>query len=219
MIGKRSFLLYADLIHTANKLTDEKAGQLLKHILMYVNDQDPETDDPLLEIAFEPIKQQLKRDLERWTGIKELRSKAGKASAAKRAQQKQQKSTHAESDQQSSTHPTVNENVNENVNVNVKKDYSLILDFWNDKDFQNAWSDWISIRTKKKASRSDLAITRALNKLKSLSCSKMDSAIKILNQSADGGWCDLYELKDKSNEQTNKLNYAIGTNKNPRQGA
>jgi len=64
--GKKSFILYADLIHTVKKLPTEQAGKLLLHILEYVNDLNPETDDLMVEIAFEPIKQQLKRDLKGW---------------------------------------------------------------------------------------------------------------------------------------------------------
>ena len=60
---KKSFLLYCDIIHTVNKLSDEQAGKLFKHILAYVNDLNPEPEDILTEIAFEPIKQSLKRDL------------------------------------------------------------------------------------------------------------------------------------------------------------
>jgi len=67
---KKSFLLYCDIIHTIEKLTDEQAGKLLKHILRYVNDQDPTAEDVLTEIAFEPIKQSLKRDLVKYEGIR-----------------------------------------------------------------------------------------------------------------------------------------------------
>ena len=38
---KKSFVLYVDLLHTVEKLTDEEAGRLFKHILEYVNDKDP----------------------------------------------------------------------------------------------------------------------------------------------------------------------------------
>ena len=67
---KKSFLLYCDIIHTIEKLTDEQAGKLLKHILRYVNDQDPTAEDVLTEIAFEPIRQSLKRDLVKYEGIR-----------------------------------------------------------------------------------------------------------------------------------------------------
>ena len=42
---KKSFILYCDLIYTVDQLTDEQSGRLFKHILHYVNDKNPETDD------------------------------------------------------------------------------------------------------------------------------------------------------------------------------
>lgn len=68
---KNSFLLYVDLIHTIEKLTDEQSGKLLKHILRYVNDLDPEPEDQFTEVIFEPIKQSLKRDLVKYENIRE----------------------------------------------------------------------------------------------------------------------------------------------------
>lgn len=66
---KKSFLLYADLIHTVDKLPNDKAGELFKHILNYVNDKDPISDDLIINISFEPIKQQLKRDLLKYDNV------------------------------------------------------------------------------------------------------------------------------------------------------
>ena len=83
---KKSFLLYCDVLHTVEKLTDEQAGKLFKHILKYVNDLNPECEDLLTEIAFEPIKQSLKRDLIKWDDKIQKRSEAGKAGATKRWQ-------------------------------------------------------------------------------------------------------------------------------------
>lgn len=67
--NKRSFLLYTDVYFTVKKLTDVQAGKLFKHILSYVNDENPELNDLLLDIAFEPIKQSLKRDLRKYEAI------------------------------------------------------------------------------------------------------------------------------------------------------
>ena len=64
--NKKGFVLYCDLIHTIKKMPDDKAGLLFKHLLAYVNDENPITDDLLIELTFEPIKQQLKRDLDKW---------------------------------------------------------------------------------------------------------------------------------------------------------
>lgn len=63
---KKSFLLYCDQQGVFNKLPDEIAGKLIKHIFAYVNDENPPCDDLLLTIAFEPIKTQLKRDLRKY---------------------------------------------------------------------------------------------------------------------------------------------------------
>ena len=62
---KKSFILYCDQQGVFNMLPDEQAGKLIKHIFAYVNDENPESDDLLLTIAFESIKTQLKRDLKK----------------------------------------------------------------------------------------------------------------------------------------------------------
>ena len=125
--GKKSFILYLDQRGIFDKLTDEQAGRLIKHIYAYCADENPGCDF-VTDLAFESIKQALKRDLKKFESIKEKRSKAGKKSAEKRAQQNTTKSTHVESVEQKSTNPTVNDNENVNVNVNVNdslnKEYS-----------------------------------------------------------------------------------------------
>ena len=122
--GKNSFILYTDCKESVELLSDEKAGQLFKHILRYVNDEDPKLDDKEVMLVFVPIKQQLKRDLRKWDGIRADRSKAGKASAEKRRQQNSTNSTHVDFVQQRSTNPTVTVNVNDNVNVTVNDSVS-----------------------------------------------------------------------------------------------
>ena len=68
---KKSFLLYCDLIHTVEKMPLEKSGELFLHILRYVNDQNPTSTDLIIDLTFEPIKQQLKRDLVKYESIRE----------------------------------------------------------------------------------------------------------------------------------------------------
>ena len=119
---KKGFILYADQKELFSQLSDEKAGQLIKHIFQYVNDEKPNTKDPLINLAFTPIKQQFKRDLQKWEKTREGRSKAGKASAEARRNKKEQESTNStnvDSVKQTPTNPTVN--VNDNVNVTVKE--------------------------------------------------------------------------------------------------
>ena len=64
--NKKSFLLYCDLIHTVKKMPKDKVADLFIHILKYVNDENPITEDLIIELTFEPIKQYLKRDLEKY---------------------------------------------------------------------------------------------------------------------------------------------------------
>ena len=76
--NKKSFVLYCDLIHTIKKMPAEKAGELFLHILKYVNDENPTTEDLIIDLTFEPIKQSLKRDLCKWNIFIERQSKNGK---------------------------------------------------------------------------------------------------------------------------------------------
>ena len=76
--------MYCDLIHTIMKMPDDKAGLLFKHILKYVNDLNPITDDLIVELTFEPIKQQLKRDLDKYNDVKIDKSNSGKLGNLKR---------------------------------------------------------------------------------------------------------------------------------------
>lgn len=62
----------------------EKAGDLFMHILEYVNDMDPTTDDLIIQLTFEPVKQQLKRDLEAWENELDKKSSGGKIGNLKR---------------------------------------------------------------------------------------------------------------------------------------
>jgi len=118
---KKGFVLYADQRSIIEMLPDDIAGKLFKHIFSYVNDENPKCENPLINLAFEPIKLQLKRDLKKWEETRIKRSEAGKISAEKRKQQNQQVLTSVESVEQDLTKSTVivNDNVNVNVNDNV----------------------------------------------------------------------------------------------------
>ena len=75
--NKKSFILYTDQSGVFNQLPDEIAGKLIKHIFAYVNDENPISEDLIINIAFEPIKQSLKRDLKRYEQYVEKQSVNG----------------------------------------------------------------------------------------------------------------------------------------------
>lgn len=85
---KKSFILYCDIIHTVEQLNDVDAGKLFKHVLRYVNDLNPEADDIITKIAFEPIKQQLKRDLQKYERLCVRNAENGKSGGRPRKPKK-----------------------------------------------------------------------------------------------------------------------------------
>ena len=111
--NKKGFVLYCDLIHTVNQLPNDKAGELFKHVLSYVNDEYPVTDDLLINVTFEPIKQQLKRDLKKYESRQKQFSDAGKRSAEVRKLQRE--ATTLNNVNKRSTNPTVTVTVKDTV--------------------------------------------------------------------------------------------------------
>ena len=81
--NKKSIVIYSDWQSIFEQLDDVEAGKLIKHFFNYVNDKNPELEDRLLKMAFEPIKLQLKRDLSKWEQTKIRRSEAGKKGGLK----------------------------------------------------------------------------------------------------------------------------------------
>lgn len=111
---KKGFILYADQKALFDQLPNDKAGELIKFIFAYVNDENPTTDDIIINLAFTPIKQQLKRDLKKFEETKEKRSEAGKAGANKRWQ------NIANDSKRIKAIAKIADNVNDNVNVKEK---------------------------------------------------------------------------------------------------
>ena len=66
----------------------------------------------------------------------------------------------------------------------------------NDELLNNAFKEFLTMRNKiKKPLATKQALTRMMNKIEKLSGGDNDLAIKILNQSTDHCWQDVYELK------------------------
>lgn len=82
--NKKSFVMYVDNKEQFEALTDSDAGQLIKHIFKYVNDENPITNNTIVNISFIPIKLQLKRDLSKWDITKEQKKVSGQLGNLKR---------------------------------------------------------------------------------------------------------------------------------------
>ena len=94
-----------------------------------------------------------------------------------------------------------NKNIKNNKNVkNEKKERKGQAVYYpNDELLNNAFKEFLTMRNKiKKPLATKQALTRMMNKIEKLSCGDNDLAIKILNQSTDHCWQDVYELKSDS---------------------
>lgn len=88
--SKKSFVLYNDWHSVFEKLSDEEAGKLIKHIFLYNNGLAGDLEDRLLEITFEPIRLQLDRDFDKWLKTTEVRREAGRIGGLKSGEVRKQ---------------------------------------------------------------------------------------------------------------------------------
>lgn len=199
--NKKSFVLYADLIHTLRKIPDAEAGILFKHILSYINDENPVTDNILVEVAFEPIKQQLKRDLIKWDSFRQKQSENGKLGGRPKKEESEINPNNPSLNLESQKSLNVNANVSVNVNDDVIN--KIIA-----SPFDLAFNDFLEMRKKIKKPATEKAIELLKNKLEKIAPKNSEIQIKILEQSILNNWQDVYELKN--NTQNGKATIGSG---------
>lgn len=122
---KKTIIVYADWEEYFIDLSNEEAGKLIKHFFAYVNDKNPNFDDRFLDLAFKPMKLQLKRDLDKWEQIKLKRIEAGRAGGLRSGEVRSNQNEANEASASSSKQNEANEAVNVNVNVinNIPSDF------------------------------------------------------------------------------------------------
>lgn len=209
--NKKGFVLYADQRSIVDMLPNEKAGELLKHIFAYVNDENPISPDPLVNLAFEPIKLQLKRDLKRWEDTRSQRSKAGQISAEKRKQQNQQMLTYVESVEQTSTKSTVIDNVNVKVNVidniNTPSSFDFKKSLLSLGFDSNLVSEWLKVRKSKRLTNTETALNKFIKQIELTGLDKNLVLEKCVEKSWGGfesSWMTNVSVQ-QSNNQSNVL--------------
>lgn len=152
--GKKSALIYCDIIHTVEELDDVDAGLLFKHFLRYVNDLNPEPPSKLIKIVFEPIKQSLKRDLKKWQAISNKnRDNANKRWEKENATASDRMPTDAKNADRDIDRDRVKDIVivKGSTSINIKPDENFVLDLPEIKI--NAAIEYISITKNTKADR------------------------------------------------------------------
>jgi len=116
--NKKSFIAYSDWKETFDKLPNEIAGKLIKHIFAYVNDENPISDDFVIEAVFANIKNTLKRDLDKWENQLQQRSEAGRKSAEQRKATKSNDRSISLNETTRNSTDSVSVSVSDSVNVN-----------------------------------------------------------------------------------------------------
>ena len=186
--GKKSFILYCDQKGLWNKLSNEQAGVLIKHIIAYVNDENPVAPDFVTEIAFEPIKALLKRDLKKWETQQEQRREAGRRSAEVRK-------ANSTSVDDRSISSTVNGSVSDSVSDNVSDVSKETMGaFFQNEELNFVFSKWLKMCKEKRKEYPSGSIEAIQMKLTS---DGDKVAIRKVSQSLENGWVTLQPLDEK----------------------
>lgn len=177
---KKSFVLYTKNAEQISMLTDEQAGQLIKGIFLYAeNNIVPDFDDIAVKITFSFIKQYLDQDQKKWEEIREKRVEAGRKGgkltqanasfANQEGKQNQANQANAffasDSDKQNQANQAVSESVSVSVNNNPPiSPLGDESDLTNDSDASSkSFNEFWKVYPKRKAKGNALKVW---NKLK-----------------------------------------------------
>lgn len=203
--NKKSFIAYSDWKETFDNLSDEYAGKLIKHIFAYVNDENPESKDMIINAVFPNIKNSLKRDLTKWENQIKQRSEAGKRSAEIRATKINERSNPLN---ETVRNPTVSDSVNVNdtvINNNkptVNPNFSFFNSFIDLGVEKQIINDWLAVRKTKKLTNTKTAYKNLLIEFKK--CGKPIPVIieKCVTESW-GGFKASWDWKDNISKPKN----------------
>ena len=181
---KKSFILYCDQRGTWERLSNEQAGKLIKHVLAYVNDENPEADF-ITELAFEGIKRALKADLIKYEQIKTKRIESGRKGG---------KQTQA--NQASATSAKANQAVNGNGNVIVN---GILLE----KETKGLFNEWLDFR--KKMRKPIIVESTLISLAKKIKAEGYLRSREVIQHSMDNQYQGLFWKKQKEKESTMEL--------------
>ena len=202
--GKKSVLLYCDLIHTIEKMDNETAGQFFKHYLRYINDLNPQTDNPLVDIVFESVKQNLKRDLKKWESRAEKSRENGKKGG--RPPKKEPKETQqVNSKPKKPVKDTVTVTVTDTVNdILLEKETKEIVSPFQSENFIQQWQIWKQYKKEqhKFTYKSEASEQAALTQLQKMATNQERKAIEIIHHTMANGWKGFVEPKTDPRKET-----------------
>ena len=189
---KKSFIAYCDWGDIFNTLPDDKAGQLAKHLFSYVNDENPVTDDLVVNVSFASIKSSLKRDLKKYESYVKKQSDNGKKGG------RPKKPTDSEKTQPFFEKPKKADSVSDSVSDSVNNNsYLNRVYFEKSKKVDEAFKDYLKLRKKCKYTMTDRAVNSLIKKLRELSGSNENKAIELIDNAILGKWKMFYSNESK----------------------
>lgn len=187
MENKNSFNMYVDQKWIFDKLPDDIAWKLIKHIFSYVSDERPTTDDLIINIAFESIKQTLKRDL------KKRKEKCEKNSENwKKGWRPKDNFENSNKANGYFENPTKAKKADRDSDSDRDSERDIIKE---KTEFEKTFDEFKKMRKKMKSEMTDNAIKLLNNKLDKMSGGNEDIKIQLLEQSIMNGRKSVYELK------------------------
>lgn len=205
---KDSFILYNSFYEPIKSLKNEQLGKLFRAVFNYTINGEITQDGEIL-VPFMFIKNQIDLDSKKWIEEKQKRSEAGKKGMQNRWHNKNNNKNVITKDNsvinvitdynkpyQDITKITDNVNVNVNDNDNKKNIKRKI--YFDNKQLNSLFLEYLELRTKIKCKNTDRAINLLLNEL-----NKYDDDIKIqmINNSIMNSWKSVYPIKNaKTNE-------------------
>ena len=215
--GKKKIIFYTNWCDTFKKLSDEEAGRLIKHFCEYVTDQDPEPPDRITDLLFDPIKDTLKRDLEKWKERQNVNkingSKGGRPRKAKESEGNQKKPNGLNQNQKKGVTDTVividtvKDTVIDNDILLEKETKAFnfkqeLIDYGFDKDLV---SDWLKVRSKKKATNSKTALNGFIKQVEKTGKDKNE----VLTMCVENSWKGFNAEWIKENNNGNQFRQPI----------
>lgn len=179
--GKKSVLLYCDLIHTIEKMDDETAGKFFKHYLRYINDLNPVAENIIIDLTFEPVKQNLKRDLSKWESRADNSRNNGKLGGRPKKEETQ-KTQQVISKPKKPVKVTVN--VTDNVNVTDKNIFSFRKSLCVYGFDEKLIDEWLQVRKSKKSVNTETALNTFIKEVEKSNLPKN----QILEMCVSNSW-------------------------------
>ena len=223
-----SFVLYTKISEILNRVSDEQAGKLFRAIISYEETgETPMFDDPVVEIAFIPVRQELDFNNDKWDKKCQARSEAGKKSGEARANKNKQKGTNSNKKEQTRTKRTDNEyeyvSDNEYESDNDKdippkspnggkRTQQSVVDESDLSDpVKNAVVEWLKYKHERKFTYKETSLQALIKKAREMEIQNgYEWTVKAIENSIANGWQGIsWDAMDRARGQPSAYMQAI----------